>query len=239
MPNWLSDSTYYLIFNLASWTLFGLLMLVALGYRARLLLLPSILLYFFYSAPVSWALNLHYNIPPLMVMILMAASKESRSWSFLDFLDRTKSQEIVSSPTARSIKLLLGLIYLGAAISKLRSQGFGWFDGSSFSAVMYQRYLLTENPISLWIGSHVLVCVILGALAVVCEFTFWTSVFLPRYEAIFALMGLSMHVVVLITMDINFLTLFAPIYLIYLPSLLQLTNAILPLPVWRRLAELR
>ncbi len=151
------------------------------------------------------------NLVPLVLLIL--AFSQHRAIPLRRLLP---GRIRLNSHALGLVQLLIAIAYFGAGYCKLITTPF-WMDGYTLQAYLVEKYLYRDNFWGLWLAQHFELCVALSVLTLVFELGFFYCIFFPRLRPLFLLMGITFHASIFITMDINFLKVFALAYLSFLP----------------------
>jgi hypothetical protein len=109
------------------------------------------------------------------------------------------------------------MVYFNAFVSKIVNGGWSWATSGNFQGYLFGRYLFTQNEYALWLATvHPVIGNFASLMGGIVEALFWTVIFFPRWAWVFALTGISFHLVVLLTFELNFLYPFALSYLVFI-----------------------
>ncbi len=195
------------LYDLLLYSLLAALLLASLGLFNRVLLPLAALLFFGVigvqlgldksaeSPYVSHTQNLCFFV---LLILAVAPAKENKAWPLT------------------LIRLSLGLVYFGSAVVRLKHSGWGWLDGYTLRAYLYEHAYLLDLPHSLWLAGQHELCVFISWLLIIFEFSFVFFVLHPRFSLVFALGGVLFHLSTLYFMQINFLPYHGLVYLIFL-----------------------
>lgn len=204
--NWLK---YIFLFSLA---------MAILGLKTRLSLIVASVSYLFYEYPISSIFKPYLNNIAFFTLLILSCSPGIERFS----LDRLIKEKKTSLPQLysltwpqRAAKLLLGMIYLNAFASKIINSGWSWAISGHYQGYHLQRFSLTQNAFAQWIvTSPNWVGNTMAITAALIEFAFIFSVFLPsKYDWAFVFLGLSMHLVIFFSMELNFFYIFTNTYI--------------------------
>lgn len=102
-----------------------------------------------------------------------------------------------TSRFARWPLLLVGwvfaLVYLSAAVSKLKGNGLDWMNGWTLQYYMVQDGLRWGSPLGVWLGQHHGVALLLSWAAVLFEATFGLVMVVPALAAVYVPAGVGLH----------------------------------------------
>jgi hypothetical protein len=205
------------------------LLLAAIGLFTRTALTVAWIGFFFYYGTVlSFTKDAHsdyvthtQNIVIFMLWILSAAPgvaiwgvdgwrKRGFRWQPPESL-----REISAWPT-QLVKLVLGICYFGAGYCKVWSHPL-WADGYTLQAYMLQKHMLIDNPAALWMAEHWWLCLFAGVTTLLLELAFWIVPFVPRaVQWLFAAGGIGFHLMIYITMSIDFFPYWGFVYFVFL-----------------------
>ena len=195
------------------------LIAVALGVMPRLFLWASLILYFLYHFPASYAYTPHYNIAPLYVLAVLALSSKESSDSLLKIFRENTWREPISGWSIQTIKLVIGLVYFAAFMAKLMNGGWGWFDGTVMQSNFLERYLVMNSEVPYILAHQEWLCILIGIGTMVFEGLFWAVIFFRRFDWMFGLSAPFFHAVIVFTMALNFAFYFAPSFLVFIPTM--------------------
>lgn len=201
----------------------------AIGLFTRAALLTALVGFFFYFGTVlSFTKDAHseyvthtQNIV-IFVLAILAAAPGISVWGVDGWRKRgfrwtpdASAFEQSAWPT-QLVKLLLGICYFGAGYCKVVSHPL-WADGYTLQAYFLQKHMLIDNPAAIWMAQHWWLCLFAGIGTLVLELTFWIVPFLPRLgQWIYAAGGISFHLMILMTMSIDFFPYWGFVYFIFL-----------------------
>jgi hypothetical protein len=115
------------------------------------------------------------------------------------------------------IKVLVGLVYFSSAYCKFSNAGLSWAKGGHFQSVLISYYLWGDRQAALVLSGQGLLCTAMLSVTLFFEATFvFVIIFVPKLVIPYALVGLFFHAGTYITMRVNYLRYFAPVYFIFL-----------------------
>lgn len=191
------------------------LVMVAFGLYSKVFISIAIISYFFYFNPIT---GLSYiqrktNLVPLVLLILLVSPNTTKP------LDAPATQwELVL------VKLALAQVYFSAAVQKLKKAGWEWGDGSALQSSLMSNYLWSDSKPALLLAKNRSLCTIFSTVTLLFELTFFVIIFAPWLTAFYVIMALLFHVVILITMRINYLKYIIPVYTVFITDLLFLVR---------------
>lgn len=189
------------------------LLMVSYGLYPKVFILIAIISYFFYFNPIT---GLSYiqrktNLVPLVLLILLVSPNTGRP------LDAPATLwELVL------VKIALAQVYFSAAVQKLKQAGLKWADGTPLQSSLMNNYLWSDSKPALFLAKNKGLCMIFSAVTLLFELTFVFIIFMPWLSIVYALLALFFHLVILITMRINYLKYIMPVYTIFITDLLFL-----------------
>jgi hypothetical protein len=158
----------------------------------------------------------------VMVLVIMSVAPGTAVWGIDGLRKRgwqwrlnDPAQTMVSAWPAQLIKVTLALAYFGAGYCKVINDPL-WADGYTVQSFLLHKYLLYDIQLSWFLAHYYGVCLLVGIMTLLLELTFFLVIFYPRLTWPFVITGLSFHLGILLTMNINFIIPFGLIYLIFL-----------------------
>jgi len=191
------------------------LLMVVLGLYPKVFILIAIVSYFFYFNPIT---GLSYiqrktNLVPLVLLILLVSPHTGKP------LDVPATQwELVL------VKLALAQVYFSAGVQKLKSAGWKWADGTALQSSLVGNYLWSDSKPALLLAKNKRLCALFSTITLLFELTFFVIIFIPWLTAFYVLLALSFHLVILMTMRINYLKYMIPVYAVFITDLLFLVR---------------
>jgi uncharacterized membrane protein YphA (DoxX/SURF4 family) len=95
--------------------------------------------------------------------------------------------------------VLLAMTYFSTGVSKLVSGGLGWMNGYTVQIYMFSDAMARHRPLGIWLAQYETLGVVLGALTILFELSFFVSLLLPRTAAFFFLAGILFHIGLFVT----------------------------------------
>ena len=186
------------------------MLMVVLGLYVKVFLALALICYFFYFNPIT---GLSYiqrktNLIPLILLILLVSPNSGKA------LDAAATEwELIL------VKLALAQVYLSAGIQKIKNAGWKWGNGVALQSSLMNNYLWSDSKNGLWLAKRKGLCAFFSALTLFFELTFVLIIFVPYLTAIYVLLALLFHLVILITMRINYLKYIIPVYTVFITDL--------------------
>jgi len=195
------------------------LLVAGSGYRSRFFIVVALAL--MGALEFVFSTNLRFNSlnTTFITLLLLSLSSAAHGYSLFrkDFRSLPNREENGSYPTLMALKLVVPGAFLSAFLSKIKNGGDSWFNGEAMQGYMYFVYLQnTSNHVTLWIAENIQLCLFFSFLTLFLEAL---SIFAPASKRTAALLISSLilfQVGILLVMKINFLSMFAPIWLAYI-----------------------
>lgn len=193
----------------------GLLFIVSLlsaaaGLASRWCLFVALCCYFLYFSQI---ISLAYiqrktNLLPLVLLILLVSPSIGQPLHH-------------SAPLWPLVltKIVLAQMYGSAGVQKLRRGGLRWCNGRVLQAYLVHAYLWGDTPGALRLARHPRLCMLLSALVVTFELTFWLLLLYPSLTYGYVLGGLVFHSATAFTMRIHYLKYLSPVYTVFATEL--------------------
>ncbi len=200
----------------------------AVGLRTRLALFASAAGFFLYYGTIHSSRKPplidrigHLTDPVVFVLLILAVSPAIGLWG-LD--GRTKrgrwrldddGAAVIPAWPLQTVKLLLALVYFGAASCKWRSSLL-WLDGKTLQTALLEVAMQGDAGASLWVAHRLWLCAAMSAAALMLESTFFVVLFAPRLAWLYAGGGLVMHALMWALMAKNYFPYFGFAYWAFL-----------------------
>ncbi len=187
------------------------LLMVALGLYPKLFVTIALGSYFFYFNPIT---SLSYiqrktNLVPLVLLVLLVSPNTGKPLN----VPATEWELVL-------IKLCLAQVYFSAAVQKIKQAGWKWSGGTSLQSSLMNNYLWSDSRPALLLAQNKNLCALFSTVTLLFELTFVVAIFIPELTAFYVLLALSFHLVILITMRINYLKYLIPVYTVFITDLL-------------------
>jgi hypothetical protein len=180
-----------------------------IGWRTRLSLWIATPLYVYFVSLDSLSTLTKYNVIGSHMLMLLAVSRCGAIWSVDAWLagvkwlplDRADLRSDLRFPVwpARMFQLLLGIIYFGAAITKMHTPAF-------FSGDQLMYWMITYLNNDHWLGDRLsqypLVLVVFGYITIVWEVVFLFTVWRKWSRLPALITGLLFHVMTIFTLGL-------------------------------------
>lgn len=189
------------------------LLMVVFSMHPKVFISIAIVSYFFYFNPIT---GLSYiqrktNLVPLVLLILLVSPNTGQP------LDVPATQwELVL------VKLALAQVYFSAAVQKLKKAGWKWGDGSALQSSLMSNYLWSDSKSALLLAKNKSLCAVFSTVTLLFELTFFVIIFIPGLTIFYILLALSFHLMILVTMRINYLKYIIPVYTVFITDFLFL-----------------
>ena len=192
-------------------TFIASLLMIVFGLYPKLFIVVALCSYFFYFNPIA---SLSYiqrktNLIPLVLLVLLVSPNTGKPLN----VPATQWELVL-------IKLCLAQVYFSAAVQKIKQAGWKWSDGNSLQSSLMNNYLWSDSTPALLLAKNKKLCVFISTVTLFFELTFVVAIFIPVLTAFYVLLALSFHLVILITMRINYLKYLIPIYTVFITDLL-------------------
>lgn len=195
----------------------ALLVTSAMGWRTRTSLLGSCVLYFYFSFMDCLSTVTKYSVISQHVLLLLALSNCGDLWSVDAWLARRRGTRI--DPCApiwpqRLVQILFGMIYFGAAITKMHTEGF--FSGDQLVFWM-MTYINNEHPLGDQLTRYPLIVSVSCYTTFLWELVFIFTVFQQKMKWWVLAVGTIFHVMTVFTLGlIVFPIVISASYLVFL-----------------------
>ncbi|HEY9177129.1 MAG TPA: hypothetical protein VIN07_05540 [Flavipsychrobacter sp.] len=189
--------------------------MVVIGQYPKVFIAIALASYFFYFNPI---VGLSYiqrktNLVPFVLLILLVSPNTGKP------LDASATEwELIL------VKLGLAQVYFSAGIQKLKNAGWKWADGSALQSSLMSNYLWSDSKPALLLAKKKSLCALFSTVTLLFELTFFVIIFVPWLTIFYILLALSFHLVILITMRINYLKYIIPVYTVFTTDLLFLVR---------------
>lgn len=182
----------------------GLTTLIGLRTRTSAALL-TLAIWFLVSHDGSYGEIHHPEIVPSMFLLFLALSPSGRRLS-IDALLRGRAEGTTDRAVwpLKLTQVLLAWTYFSNAAAKLLYSGLEWMNGYTLQQSMLYSSLQWERPLGFRLAQHHDLCAALSVATVAFELLFPLALFVPRSRPALLLAGAVFHVVLYLTMNINF-----------------------------------
>lgn len=210
------------------YTLVLSLLAAALGIKTRLALILSAVTYFlYYGNQLGFSKSpfedyvYHSKNLAFFTLVMLSIGRETTVFT-LDNLRNNGwkgfsrvGNKIAGIPITTSIQLLIGIAYVGSAVTKLTND-ISWLEGHTLQASLWKKYLLFDNELAYFLLHDFLLCQIFSYFTVFFELTFIIGIFIKRVRWFYVILGILFHLNIYLTMNINFGFYFYGLYLVFL-----------------------
>lgn len=192
--------------TIALYTLMTVLFITSIiGWRTRLSLLGAAVLYFYFQQIDAISTITKYTVIAVHLLLLLGLSNCGAIWSVDRWLSNRRGRGMpLASCTApiwpqRLMQLLLGIIYFGAAVTKLHTPAY--FSGDQLMYWM-MTYLNNAHPLGDYLTQHPVMIVVCSYLALVWEITFLFTVWRPWLRVPVLVVGTIFHLMTWFTLGL-------------------------------------
>lgn len=177
----------------------------SLGWCTRISLAIGTLLYTYFGLLDSLSTVTKYTVIATHMLLLLSVSSCGQLWSIDAWLERRRNRLDLTAPTtapvwpARLLQLLVGIVYLGAAITKMHTPSF--FSGDQ---LMYwtMTYVNNVHPLGDWLSQYPLVLSVFGYITIVWEIAFVFMIFHPAMKWWAIAIGAFFHLMTMFTLGL-------------------------------------
>jgi hypothetical protein len=195
----------------------ALLVTSAIGWCTRISLLGSCFLYFYFSYMDCLSTVTKYTVIAQHILLLLGLSKCGDLWSIDAWIARRRGITLDLRSAIwpqRLAQILFGMIYFGAGITKMHTEGF--FSGDQLVFWM-MTVINNEHPLGDHLTRYPLVVSISCYTTYVWEMVFIFTVFQPRLKWWMLAIGTIFHVMTVFTLGlIIFPVVITASYLVFL-----------------------
>jgi Vitamin K-dependent gamma-carboxylase len=220
-----------------------LLIAGSVGWMTRVSFLISTFLYAYFGLMDCMSTITKYTVIGTHILLLLGVSEAGRIWSVDAWLARrgglagNPATEDYRAPiwAARLVQLLIGIIYLGAGITKMHTPAF--FSGDQMMYWMMTE-VNNEHPLGDYLSQYPLVLSAFAYITIVWEVAFLFAVFQKRMKWLMLAIGAAFHIMTAFTLGLFvFPTVMLTAYLIFLSEaeVTWLISRLVPQSLARRL----
>lgn len=182
------------------------LLMTAAGWMTRISVTAAFVLYTYFGLLDSLSTLTKYTVIASHLLLLLAVSGCGRIWSVDAWLARRNASDDTPVPDpvapvwpARLVQLFIGIVYLGAAITKMHTPTF--FSGDQ---LMYwtMTYVNNVHPLGDWLSQYPLVLSLFGYITIVWEVAFVFAIFHPRMKWPALAIGAFFHFMTMFTLGL-------------------------------------
>lgn len=113
-------------------------------------------------------------------------------------------------------KAMIGMLaaaYFGAGYQRMIANPM-WIDGSTLQAYLLDKHMRYDLAAGYWLAQHYWLCIATSVFTILLELGYFLVLFYPRLKPYFLVGGLMLHLMIYVTMKINFFIYFVPNYLV-------------------------
>ncbi len=197
------------------------LMAVSVGWRTRLSLIVACVLYAYFGIMDAVGTLTKYTVIGSHVLMLLALSDCGAVWSVDEWVRRRNGghNPLLSGPRKspvwprRLLQLLVGLIYLGAAFTKMHTPAYFSGDQLTFWMLADMNF---ENPLGGILSFYPPLLTIMAYVTIIWEVLFVFLVFSPMWRLPMLAIGVVFHILTYFTLGlIVFPLLFLGLYFVF------------------------
>src|SRR6185369_6710366 len=176
-----------------------------IGWRTRFSLLGAAGLYFYFQQLDGMSTITKYTVIAAHLLFLLGLSNCGDVWSVDRWLSDRRGRGLpLANCTStvwpqRLMQLLIGIIYFGAAITKLHTPAY--FSGDQLMYWM-MTYLNNAHPLGDYLTQHPVMIVVCSYVALVWEITFLFTVWRPWLRVPVLVMGIMFHLMTWFTLGL-------------------------------------
>lgn len=177
----------------------------SIGWCTRFSLLVSTVLYFYFCMIDSMSTITKYTVIATHLFLLAGLSRCGDVWSVDAWLRRRRglpaTDDELRSPVwpARLVQLLVGIVYIGAGITKMHTPQF--FSGDQLMYWM-MTYINNVHPLGDWLSQFPILLVLFGYITIVWEIVFVFTVFQPKFKWLMLGIGVFFHIMTAFTLGL-------------------------------------
>lgn len=186
-----------------------LLFTSSIGWFTRLSLLLSGALYMYFGLLDCVSTLTKYSVICTHLMLLLAVSNCGAMWSVDAWLERRRRPDrgpvadlaALSCPVwpQRLVQLFLGVVYMGASITKMHTPAF--FSGDQLMYWM-MTYLNNDHPLGDWLSQFPVILTVFGYITIIWQIVFLFAVFRPVLRVPTLVIGAGFHVMTAFTLGL-------------------------------------
>lgn len=179
----------------------------SIGWFTRISLVTATVLYSYFGLLDSLSTITKYTVIATHLLLLLAVSSSHKIWSVDAWLERRRNPggpenaEMPKGPVwpAKLVQLLFGIIYLGAAITKMHTPSF--FSGDQ---LMYwtMTYVNNVHPLGDWLSQYPLILSAFGYITIVWEIAFVFAIFHRGMKWWAIAIGAFFHIMTMFTLGL-------------------------------------
>lgn len=192
------------------------LMIAAFGFKSQSFTIFALLLFTFWEVIFTTNTGLFSTPPPFFALLVLALCPAAHEYSFRQLFRGPAESKARESGGYTAISWILPIAFLNAFASKTVNGGDSWFNGQAFQSYMLFGHLVLNNRETIFIAQQNYLCIALGAIAMLIEGSMILLRAFSRTKFLCLVVGLSFHLGVLWILNLDFITSFGFIYLIYI-----------------------
>lgn len=184
-------------------TLIFTLITSALGWCTRISLIVATILYTYLTAADSVSTITKYTVIASHVLFLLSLSPCGLVWSLDAYLKQGKAEFLRRTAPVwpqRLLQLLIGLVYFGAAITKLHTPSY--FSGDQLIFWMLTN-LMFDNPLGRQLTSFPMMLVVFAYITIVWEILFVFTAWKGYPRLIMLGIGATFHLMTFFTLGLT------------------------------------
>jgi hypothetical protein len=175
-----------------------------IGWCTRISLTICFVLYTYLSLIDAVSTMTKYSVIVTHLLLLLSCSDCGAIWSVDAWLARRKGDEDAALPVApvwprRLVQLLIGIIYFGAAITKINTPEFLTGDQLNFWMLTHINY---RHPVGEWLSMYPVLVRASCYTVVVWEMTFIFLVWKPSWRPWVLAIGVMFHFMTVLTLGL-------------------------------------
>ena len=170
----------------------------SLGWCARISLAISTVLYIYLNMLDAVSTMTKYSVIASHAMLLLTLSRCGTVWSVDSWLAGSRAQKSPVWPQ-RLMQLMIGIVYFGAAITKMHTPEFFSGDQMTFWMLSHVNF---ANPGGEWMSQYPSLVVASAYIAIIWEVLFLFLAWRGLGRAIMISLGLVFHVMTAITLGL-------------------------------------